>query len=358
MTDHTPRIATAAAGHSHHPGRPARPQRRLRPAIPWATAALVVGLAACGGGNDEEQAAATDLALNAANAERVAGEAVHSLPVTVKGLSSLVSKQFVLERVQAAAAMRATQLRTMPKGGTTRPQAVTNSSSPCTTSGQSTVTVSQAVERKLTVGDFADQQFDACVQSGIESAGKARETVTAVSATQSIFEARGELTGFGSTEAGVSVLETGPYDLTVDRTNAAAPNISSSSNQAINVERRVNQKANAAYSFTAMKRSLVGDIAAGVITLNASYTVSGSFPALGATRFQISTPQNLSVQSGSGAITGTLKVAGTGGSTLLLTFLGDNVDSLRLDLDANGDGTIDQTQTRTTEQLVQLVLAP
>lgn len=125
----------------------------------------------------------------------------------------------------------------------------------------------------------------------------------------------------------------------------------------MNVERRINQRANAAYSFTDLKRAVEGNVAAGAINFNFSYTASGSFPVLRANRFQVDTPQALSIAFDTGATTGSIKVAGTGGSTLLLTFLGDNIDSVRLDLDANGDGTIDQSQTRTADQLLSLVLA-
>lgn len=70
----------------------------------------------------------------------------------------------------------------------------------------------QAVERKLPVGACAELQLDACVQSDTEAVGKARDTITAVNATQSIFEAHGEWTGFGKTTAGTSSLESGPYE--------------------------------------------------------------------------------------------------------------------------------------------------
>jgi hypothetical protein len=346
--------ATAAV----QPGGLPRLGRCHRPAVHWAAAALALGLAACGGDDDAPAAAATNLAINAANADRVAGEAIHSFGLAVGGLDSVVADNFVLEGVPATAALKTRLLRAAPAGGGFRPQAVSSSTSaPCATSGQSTITLSQAAARKLAVGDFAEVQFDACVQIALESVGKAREVVTAVNATQTVFEAHGELTGFGSTDAGVTTLETGPYDLSFDRTNAAFAKISSSSDKAINVERRINQRANAAYSLTALKRSVEGDVAANAILFKFSYTASGSFPVLGATRFQIDTPQNLALLAG-GGITGAVKVAGVDGSSLLLTFLGDNVNSVRLDLDANGDGTIDQTQTRTADALLNLVLAP
>jgi spore coat protein U-like protein len=218
--------------------------------------------------------------------------------------------------------------------------------------------LSQATERKLAVGDFAEVQFDACVQETFESVGKAREVVTAVNATQTIFQAHGELTGFGNTDAtGVTTLETGPYDLSVDRTSAVNIKISSSSAKAVNVERRINQRANAAYSLTNLKRAVEGNAAAGTVNFNSSYTASGSFPVLGATRFQVNTLQPLSIGLDNGVFTGVVKVAGAGGSTLELTFLSPGV-SVRLDLDANGDGTIDQSQMRTFDALLQLVLAP
>ena len=153
------------------------------------------------------------------------------------------------------------------------------------------------------------------------------------------------------------MLESGPYDLRFDRTNAALIKISSSSAQAINIERRIDQRANAAYSLIALKRSIEASNPAGSAAFNFSYAVSGSFPALGSTRFQVDTPQNLALQAGSGALIGAVKVVGAGGGSLVLTFLGDNADSVRLDLDANGDGTIDQTQTRSVDELVTLVLA-
>jgi len=56
--------------------------------------------------------------------------------------------------------------------------------------------------------------------------------------------------------------------------------------------------------------------AAGAI--NFSYTASGSFPVLGATRFQVNTPQALSIGFESGTATGSIKVTGSGGSTQLL----------------------------------------
>jgi hypothetical protein len=296
----------------------------------------------------------TDLAINAANADRVAGEVIHGIGLTVSGLDSQAADNFVLDGVPATAAVKSGLLRRPPTGSGIRPQAVSSRSAPCT----STITLSQAAERKLAVGDFAEVQFDACVQIALESIGKVREVVTAVNATQTIFQAHGELTGFGSTDAGVTTLQTGPYDLSFDRTNAAFAKISSSSDKAIKVERRVNQRANAAYSLTALKRSVEGNAAANAIIFKFSYTASGSFPVLGATRFQVDTPQNLSLGLASGATTGTTKVVGTGDGNLLLTFLGDNINSVRLDLDANGDGTIDQTQTRSADALLDLVLAP
>ena len=264
----------------------------------------------------------------------------------------------VLDGVVSTAAAKSKLLRKLPTGGGIRPLAVSSSSAPCATSGQSTITLLQATERKLTAGDFAEVQFDACVQETFESAGKAREVVTAVNATQTIFQAHGELTSFGNTSAGVTTLETGPYDLSVDRTSAVNLKISSSSTKAVNVERRINQRANAAYSLTNLKRAVEGDATAGTVNFNSSYTVSGSFPVLGATRFQVNTLQALSIGLDNGAFTGAVKVAGAGGSTLQLTFLGGPVVSVRLDLDANGDGTIDQSQTRTLDALLQLVLAP
>lgn len=349
--------ATARVAPGHTPEGLPRLQRGHRPAVHWAAAVLVLGLAACGGDDDDAPAAATDLAINAANADRVAGEVIQGLGLTLSGLDSVVADNFVLDGVPATAVVKSRLLRKLPSGGGIRPQAVSSSSSaPCATSGQSTITLSQATERKLTVGDFAEVQFDACVQVALESVGKAREVVTAVNAAQTNFQAHGELTGFGGTDKGVTTLATGPYDLNFDRTNAAIAKITSSSDKPVSVERRINQRANAAYSLTALTRSIEVDTTASANILKFSYTASGSFPVLGATRFQVNTPQNVSL--GLGAVTGAIKVAGAGGSTLLLTFLGDNVVSVRLDLDTNGDGTIDQTQTRTADALVKLVLAP
>lgn len=352
-------IDSPSPGSPRTPGGLPRLRQPHLPALQWVAAAVVLGLAACGG-NDDTAAppAVTDLAINAANAERVAGEAIHSFGLTAAGLASQVANNLVLDGAPAAAAVTSSLLRMAPKGGEFRPQAVSSSSKPCTVSGKITITVSQAVARKLAVGDFVETQLDACVQAVRESVGKAREVVTAVNATQTVFQAHGELTGFGDTDTGVTTLETGPYDLSFDRTNAAFAKISSTSDKAINVERRVNQRANAAYSFTDLKRSVEASAAADALNFKSSYTLSGSFPVLGATRFQVNTPDNVALLFAGGAAKGALKVAGTGGSSLLVTFLGDNIDSVRLDLDANGDGTIDQTQTRTADQLLQLVLAP
>ena len=179
--------------------------RHIRAAVSCAVTALLLGLAACGGNDDDAPAVATGQSvINATNADRVALEAILSFALAIGKVSRLPSDDFVLDRVPASAAVRTRLLRAAPTGGALRPLAESINKTLCETSGSLTRNVSQAVERKLTVGDFAELQFDACVQSGKESVGKARETITAVNATQSIFEAHGEWTGFGTTQ-GVNI---------------------------------------------------------------------------------------------------------------------------------------------------------
>jgi hypothetical protein len=344
---------------NHRPACPKQPQSSPHWAASVTAAALILGLTACGGNDDTPSpppAVGTEQAINTTNATQVAGEALHSILLPMGGFDSLVESNFIFIAAPPSTSVRAKLLRLASAAGKVQPQAAVSVNTACGTNGQLRRTVSQAVQGKLTVGDFAEVQFDACVQDGVESVGKGREVVTAVNDSQRSFTVQGELTGFGSSGTGVVVLASGPYSLATDRTNPAQAKVTVSADSAINVERRINQQAVAAYSLEGLKRTIELDSAAGgAILFDINYTAKGRFPQLGSTQFQITTPGKLGIND-DGDFIGTIKVVSSDSSSLRLTFQEGSADTLRLDLDVNGDGTIDQTQSLTLDELLRLIL--
>lgn len=105
----------------------------------------------------------------------------------------------------------------------------------------------------------------------------------------------------------------------------------------------------AARTMSSYTLDLARTTATGSVAANFNFKCSGTFPNISAVSFDVRTTQAFVAPRGATRPTsGVAKVTGANGSNATITVVSGGV---RLDVDTNGDGTVDSTQSLTWAQL-------
>lgn len=305
---------------------------------PAALAGLLALLAACGGGGDDAggDPAAQALVITGSNAEAVTADA---LQATSTAAASSIASMLAMVPEQSM------EMATVP--GQSVMAVEIDETRICIYGGKYYVKGSVASTSAITVGDKITFTAQGC-------------------RADPIYTLNGGL-GFSVLAGGVTSNPSSPYSVTVQ---VDALNLSldqSGYSQTLAGDTRVVASSDSAtyesavlsgnslrystptYSYTLKnyQQTLFADSSGGNGTTTA--TVVTSNPMLGATvTYYVSTPAALVVDTSGNVIAGSLKVV-SGSTTLLATVTAVNVFTIQVD--TNGDGVYDQTQTATVAEL-------
>ena len=136
--------------------------------------------------------------------------------------------------------------------------------------------------------------------------------------------------------------------ITLDETSSATTTLTLSGSS-LSFDRLVNGAARATRTLSNYNYQLATTLATGTTSQSFSFTASGSFPRFGTVSFAAQTTQPIVTLAGAAhPSSGAGKVTGANGTSVTVTVISTGV---RLDVDTNGDGTIDATLTRMWAEL-------
>ena len=318
-----------------------------------ASAATIASLlAACGGGGgDSASPPVQRLAITTSNASPAAAEAIDAgdagtgpsgsvIGVQVSAPSSSVSAMATLaSRVRAG-------LKASAPGGVVGVTA--SSTAACTGGGTVTTTVTAANSQAASVGDRIDLAFNACVEDGASISGGLSITLVSFNAGATSITADASVSSFTVTVGALAARLNGSMRMSLDE-SSGTHRLTSVTSPSISFDRLVNGTTRATrtlsnYSFTEDET-----LADGSTSTTFAYSVSGTFPRFGTVAFDAQTTQAIVVPGGSQFPTaGAGKVTGANGSSVAITVIAGGV---KLDVDTDGNGTVDATITRTWAEL-------
>lgn len=312
--------------------------------------ALLGSLVACGGGGGDvvqpPPPVAQRVVLTTANAPTVAAEALQAAAVGGASAGGVAGPTAAPSTAPLAAATKAlTALKQ------TRLQATSSQTFSCTGGGSFTVTVTVAGSQ-LAAGDTIGIVFAACKEGIAIANGSLSLRVVSISGTASnplvTFDVSAQ--DFDSTVGPLSERTNGTLRITVDDTSDAVSVVTATSDR-ISTERRVNGTLRASRVLSALnlRESIVA--ATGQSTGTVALIASGTFPRLGpdAVSFQVETLQPIVTNEGAAhPSAGQIKVTAANNASIVATVL---ATGLRLEIDRDGNGTIDETRELTWAQV-------
>lgn len=332
----------------------------IRPGQGIAMALLGLALlSACGGGGDDAGSAppvnvAPRIAISDSNAPALSAEAFQAVVAGggafggVAGDASPSSNAPQALKTAVAAAQRF-------KPTVVRSQATSTETVPCSGGGSITITVTVANPGAgVQAGDTLRFVFNACNEAGAVINGTLSMAVLGFSgtATNSVLTTEATLTDLQTTAMGVTERSNGTVRLVIDDSSAAATVLTVSS-AGLSTQRLAGNQVLATRTLTDMTLREVVDNASGQVTSTAALVATGNFPRLGEGSFQVETLQP--VITAGGALypnSGRIRVTGANGATILITV---QPTGLRLDIDRDGNGTVDATRNLTWAEVDDLV---
>lgn len=322
----------------------------------FASAGIAAVLAACGGSGDSapSSGATKTVAITAANQSDVARAAVNggfSLALVQNeasnGGTASATATVAVERALQHALRDAVGQRRSVASASAHPDTGSSQTDPCGVSGTLTSAWNDVDNNsQLTAGDVLTASFQQCQDTPTLLISGALSITLTGTPTATQFAANAVLQNVVVVYAGVSYTMAGSVALAEVDTDTL-----SSSDFTVGTSGLTVTIASTGYSdsiaFDAGMR-----VSSSFLAGASSVTMTGSFVAqsIGG-RATISTPQALSTQAGATYPSqGQVLIAGASGSTLLATVL--NATQVQLQVDANGDGTIDGTTVVTWASLI------
>lgn len=224
----------------------------------------------------------------------------------------------------------------------------------CAGGGTASGTMSFASASTLTAGDTMSLTANNCVTDGMKVNGTINIAVTAASGTPTVSSAWSAtlvltLSKF-SVDTGTEV-NTGTGDLTItyNQTGFNTATFSASGNSLqIQTSKGTSttDRTLSGYSYSGSRDS------SGTYTYRTSFTLSGNFAKLGNATYAVKTTTDFKQKIGSFPTAGVLVVTAPDKSSLTLTVV--NSTTVKLDVDKNGDGTVDDSTTATWTELSSL----
>lgn len=321
-----------------------------------AAAALLAGVAACGGGSSDAPVApaqAPRIAITAANAPAVAAQAVDA------GSAGFVGNALGVTGVQVdtASARPASVLRALGTAlqqvrlarapalltGVTATETVQ-----CTGGGTVVFTVDVAVRNELSPGDSATLDFSGCIESGVTMSGQLALVFTEVNAALTLIAADATATQFAARALGITERIDGTLSLRQDDTDPTRSLLRVSSSR-FTFDRLVGSTLRATRSVLDYLYDQTTTVATGATSETFSYVATGSFPRLGEVSFEAATTQPVVTPGGAEhPSSGAGKVTGANGTSVAITVTATGVE---LAVDNDGDGDIERTITVTWAEL-------
>ncbi len=321
------------------------------------TVALASLLSACGGSGDDSPpptSGAQGVAITANNQAAVARAALNggfSLALvqneTGNGATISSSSTVVAERLLEHVLRAAVNQRRRIASASAHPDAGGGETDPCGVSGTLTSTWNDVDNNsQLSAGDILTANFQQCQDTPTLSVNGTLTTTLTGTPTASQFTGNAVFASVVAVDGGVTYRLNGAVAVSEVDTDT----ISDSSFTVASPGLTVGIASSGYTDSIAFDAGMVA--ASSFLAGSSSLTLDGSFTSqsLGG-RVTISTPHPLMQQNGDAYPSqGSVLITGAGGSTLLVTVL--NATQVQLQVDANGDGTVDGTATTTWTALI------
>ena len=318
--------------------------------------AVAAALSACGGSGDSPppSSGTQSVAITSANQSAVARAAVNggfSLALvqneTSNGATTSPNSTVVAERLLQHVLRAAVNQRKSIASATAHPDTGSSETDPCGVSGTLTSTWNDVDNNnQLSAGDILTANFQQCQDTPTLSVNGTVTITLTGTPTESQFTGNAVFASVVAVYGGVSYTLDGAVAVSETDTDTLSDSSFTVAGTGLTVG-----IASTGYSDSiAFDSGMVA--ASSFLAGSSSLTLTGSFTSqsLGG-RVTISTPHALMQQNGDAFPSqGSVLIAGASGSTLLVTAL--NTTQVQLQVDANGDGTVDSTTTTTWTALI------
>jgi hypothetical protein len=319
-------------------------------------------LTACGGGGGDAapgtsvQAAST---ITSANASDVAAQA-YSTSDAINNQTSLGTSLVTGVSVETqTSSLIDSSLRQLYRALETKPANMavgvsTTTTEACSGGGSNTITYEGANTDQVSNGDKLTISSNNCVEGSEKLNGALSFTISNISGTPSSSSAWSatldiKYSNLALTENNVTITVDGDLTLGYGQTSTGAANFSVSGNSL-----KVSEMTGAStVTRTLSAFSNSGSVTGGLYTFRNNFTFAGNLPRLGNVSYTVKTLADFKQQAGSYPSQGVMTVTATDKTSLTFTVL--NSTSVRLDIDKNGDGTNDESITKTWSELTSLM---
>lgn len=297
----------------------------------------LLALAACGGGGGDDgpdiPPEAARVVITDTNAPRVSIEAIQGVQLNSDSGTITASDS---SATAAGRVVRGALARTLGRSAPLRARPLATAQAVETCSGGGTVNVDGTLQK---AGDSVTLTFSNCAEDGTTLNGSLRFTLVSFNDTGTVFTVDAALTNLRATTGNVVERLDGSMRMTLDD-SSPTQSVITLTTPFIATERVVAGDVRASRSLRALNMQEVLEDA-GSVTTTSNFVASGIFPELGEVSFQVQTVQALFTPAQEVHPTsGVLRVTGANNTSALLTI---GPDTVEIDVDNNGDGTVDTT---------------
>lgn len=226
----------------------------------------------------------------------------------------------------------------------------------CTGGGTVTVAVEATRADMLSNGDTMKITANNCTEDGLKIHGVASIVFSNLTGTPSEFSAWGAtmamtFTDFAVTENNVTETAKGDMTLVYSRTSAGAENFSAAGKSF----RLTTAEGSSTVVRTFSDYTYAGSAtSSNLYTYRANFTLVGNLPKLGSNvMYTVKTTKDFKQNGTGNPSEGVMTVTATDKSSLTLTVLDSS--NVQIGIDRNGDGTVDETTTKTWAQISSLL---
>jgi hypothetical protein len=196
--------------------------------------------------------------------------------------------------------------------------------------------------------------LDNCREAGTLTSGSLRMAIISIGGTANnpVLTADATITDFVSTEGNVSERSNGRFRVTVDESNPASTAVTLLSDN-MSAQRLVGGQLVASRTLTNLSLREVINDTTGQSTATSAFVATGNFPGLGEGSFQVETLQDVITPGGAARpSTGRIRITGAANATIAATVVPTGV---QLEIDRDGNGTVDVTRVLTWAEVDRLV---
>lgn len=335
--------------------------RGLRPWWAVLCGAGTLGLAACGGGaavNEAgEQAAGPTVVISQANASRLSTEALQAVAASLASVRASEGRGAAAASVPSLSSRQALVAMALNKAGGITAQATQQQQINCTGGGTVTVTLTAAALAELQPGDTLDFAFSFCKESDITTNGALNLKLVAIDAaaaggTLQVYDTAA--TNLEQTAGGVLERLNGSARVSFDdrligeRLVGQVDSLATST--AHSIERRINGVSKTTRTIQNLKLSRI-DVQKTLTSVSfVDFTATGTFAELNDAVFKVVTINAIVIPAGKFQPTsGDIQVFGADRTSIIIRI---GADAVSLEVDADGNGTVDAVIPRTWAQVL------